>query len=218
MLQYIYSRGAFLGDSPHPTKGSDQTNLAASTVPASLNSKQSLNHRGKEPVNVNVSSQVQTVAVPKSWKDWDKETNQPNVELSYEPDPGEIIEHEGPVAISSTHSSSTASKPLGSTGHETEWGQHRGFEGIVRMNTGFEVIWCDFDLSSLRFVGSLNIMPSGTPEARRSFPYPHDATQRAGPSEFAEELPLRPPDHVLVLVEVEGPEVEDTLVVAVPGE
>ncbi|KAJ3737958.1 hypothetical protein EV360DRAFT_77274, partial [Lentinula raphanica] len=114
MLQYIYSRGAFLGDSPHPTKGSDQTNLAASTVPASLNSKQSLNHRGKEPVNVNVSSQVQTVAVPKSWKDWDKGTNQPNVELSYEPDPGEIIEREGPVAISSTRSSSTASKPLGS--------------------------------------------------------------------------------------------------------
>ncbi|KAJ3818740.1 hypothetical protein F5880DRAFT_1681658 [Lentinula raphanica] len=57
-------------------------------------------------------------------------------------------------------------------------------------------------------------MPSGTPEVRHSFPYPHDVTQRAGPSEFAEELPLRPPDHVLVLVEVEGPEVEDTLVVA----
>ncbi|KAJ3819477.1 hypothetical protein F5880DRAFT_1677117 [Lentinula raphanica] len=115
MLQYIYSRGAFLGDSPHPTKGSNQTNIAAtSTVPASLNNKQSLNHRGKEPVNVNVPSQVQTVAVPKSWKDWDKGTNKPNVELSYEPEPGEIPEHEGPVAGSSKPSSSIASKPLGS--------------------------------------------------------------------------------------------------------
>ncbi|KAJ3730595.1 hypothetical protein C8R42DRAFT_12225 [Lentinula raphanica] len=75
-----------------------------------------------------------------------------------------------------------------------EWGQHRGFEGIVRMNAGFEVIWCDFDSSSLRFVSSLNITPPGTPEARRSFPFPHNAIQHTGYRDSAEELPLRPPD------------------------
>ncbi|KAJ3819478.1 hypothetical protein F5880DRAFT_1489604 [Lentinula raphanica] len=59
-----------------------------------------------------------------------------------------------------------------------EWGQHRGFEGIVRMNAGF----------------SLNITPPGTPEARRSFPFPHNAIQNTGYRDSAEELPLRPPD------------------------
>lgn len=32
-----------------------------------------------------------------------------------------------------------------------------GFEGVVRMNAGFELIWCDFDSPSLRLVSNLNV-------------------------------------------------------------
>ncbi|KAF2711777.1 hypothetical protein K504DRAFT_403134 [Pleomassaria siparia CBS 279.74] len=32
-----------------------------------------------------------------------------------------------------------------------------GYEGIVRMNAGFEVIWCDFDSPSLKLVSNLNV-------------------------------------------------------------
>lgn len=36
-------------------------------------------------------------------------------------------------------------------------GKGWGFEGIVRMNAGFELIWCDFDSPSLRLVSNLNV-------------------------------------------------------------
>ncbi|ORY04296.1 hypothetical protein BCR34DRAFT_58133 [Clohesyomyces aquaticus] len=32
-----------------------------------------------------------------------------------------------------------------------------GYEGIVRMNAGFEVIWCDFDSPSLQLLSNLNV-------------------------------------------------------------
>ncbi|KAH8906259.1 hypothetical protein BR93DRAFT_945692 [Coniochaeta sp. PMI_546] len=44
------------------------------------------------------------------------------------------------------------------------WGEYErakglgwGFEGVVRMNAGFEVIWCDFGSASLRLVSWLNV-------------------------------------------------------------
>lgn len=36
-------------------------------------------------------------------------------------------------------------------------GRGWGFEGIVRMNAGFEMIWCDFSSPSLRLVSRLNV-------------------------------------------------------------
>lgn len=36
-------------------------------------------------------------------------------------------------------------------------GQGWGFEGVVRMNAGFEVIWCDFNSPSLKLVSWLNV-------------------------------------------------------------
>ncbi|KAF2240755.1 hypothetical protein BU26DRAFT_189234 [Trematosphaeria pertusa] len=36
-------------------------------------------------------------------------------------------------------------------------GQGWGYEGIVRMNAGFELIWCDFDSPSLKLVSNLNV-------------------------------------------------------------
>ncbi|KAL1642042.1 hypothetical protein SLS58_005630 [Diplodia intermedia] len=36
-------------------------------------------------------------------------------------------------------------------------GQGWGLEGIVRMNAGFELIWCDFDSPSLRLMSNLNV-------------------------------------------------------------
>ncbi|KAJ4490649.1 hypothetical protein J3R30DRAFT_3278993 [Lentinula aciculospora] len=59
-----------------------------------------------------------------------------------------------------------------------QWGRQRGFEGILRMNAGF----------------NLNITPPGTPEARRSFPFPLDVVQNIKPNEFPpNELPIQPP-------------------------
>jgi hypothetical protein len=36
-------------------------------------------------------------------------------------------------------------------------GEGWGFEGVVRMNAGFEMIWCDFTSGSLRLLTQLNI-------------------------------------------------------------
>lgn len=36
-------------------------------------------------------------------------------------------------------------------------GQGWGFEGVVRMNAAFEIIWCDFDSPSLRLLSNLNV-------------------------------------------------------------
>ncbi|KAJ3919203.1 hypothetical protein F5877DRAFT_11945, partial [Lentinula edodes] len=55
-----------------------------------------------------------------------------------------------------------------------QWGKQRDIEGIVRMNAGF----------------SLNITPPGTPEARRSFPFPSNVDLNKLP---VDELPLQPP-------------------------
>ncbi|GAW07585.1 protein [Lentinula edodes] len=71
-----------------------------------------------------------------------------------------------------------------------QWGKQRDIEGIVRMNAGFEIIWCDFESSSLKLVSSLNITPPGTPEARRSFPFPSNVDLNKLP---VDELPLQPP-------------------------
>nr|GAT51080.1 predicted protein [Mycena chlorophos] len=54
-----------------------------------------------------------------------------------------------------------------------EWGKPRDIDAIVRMNAGFELIWCDFDSPKLQLVSHLNITPPGTPE-RLPFPrFPH---------------------------------------------
>ncbi|KAK8171873.1 hypothetical protein BKA80DRAFT_13698 [Phyllosticta citrichinensis] len=36
-------------------------------------------------------------------------------------------------------------------------GKGWGYEGVVRMNAGFEMIWCDFDSPSLKLVSNLNV-------------------------------------------------------------
>lgn len=64
-----------------------------------------------------------------------------------------------------------------------------GFEGIVRMNAGFELIWCDFTSPSMKLVSQLNVsaplLPSKTGVARdlegtlateSYFPLPHPPT------------------------------------------
>ncbi|GBE89557.1 predicted protein [Sparassis crispa] len=44
-----------------------------------------------------------------------------------------------------------------------KWAIPRGVEGIVRMNAGFEVLWCDFNSPAIQLVSHLNITPPGTP-------------------------------------------------------
>lgn len=43
-------------------------------------------------------------------------------------------------------------------------GRGWGFEGVVRMNAGFEVIWCDFVSPSLRLVSRMNVTAPLLPE------------------------------------------------------
>ncbi|KIK56287.1 hypothetical protein GYMLUDRAFT_230368 [Collybiopsis luxurians FD-317 M1] len=74
-----------------------------------------------------------------------------------------------------------------------EWGRPRGFDGIVRMNAGFEIIWCDFQSPLLSLISSLNITPPGTPEAGHSFPFPPDDKFLVQTEGLDEELPSRPP-------------------------
>ncbi|KAJ6488623.1 hypothetical protein C8R47DRAFT_1126322 [Mycena vitilis] len=52
-----------------------------------------------------------------------------------------------------------------------EWAKSRDVEGFVRMNAGFELVWCDFQSPKLQLVSHLNITPPGTPEGA-SFPDP----------------------------------------------
>ncbi|KAJ7261365.1 hypothetical protein B0H12DRAFT_1106458 [Mycena haematopus] len=54
--------------------------------------------------------------------------------------------------------------------HLCEWAKSRNVEGFVRMNAGFEIIWCDFHSPSLQLVSHLNITPPGTPEKPSSWP------------------------------------------------
>lgn len=46
-------------------------------------------------------------------------------------------------------------------------GRGWGFEGVVRMNAGFEVIWCDFVSPSLRLVSRMNVTAPLLPEEEK---------------------------------------------------
>ncbi|KAJ7184230.1 hypothetical protein C8R46DRAFT_1063352 [Mycena filopes] len=46
-----------------------------------------------------------------------------------------------------------------------DWAKSRNVEGFVRMNAGFEIVWCDFQSPTLHLVSHLNITPPGTPES-----------------------------------------------------
>ncbi|KAF7295275.1 hypothetical protein MIND_01066600 [Mycena indigotica] len=62
------------------------------------------------------------------------------------------------------------------------WAEPRDIDGIVRMNAGFEIIWCDFNSSKLQLVSHLNITPPGTPLTQRTwFPrFPDDLPSTPG--------------------------------------
>ncbi|KAJ7093201.1 hypothetical protein C8R44DRAFT_815835 [Mycena epipterygia] len=74
-----------------------------------------------------------------------------------------------------------------------EWAESRDIEGFVRMNAGFEIIWCDFQSPTLQLVSHLNITPPGTPE---STPFPRSPRRDLTPIDLGsydlEERPPRP--------------------------
>ncbi|KAJ7043228.1 hypothetical protein C8F04DRAFT_1287569 [Mycena alexandri] len=72
-----------------------------------------------------------------------------------------------------------------------EWAKSRDVEGFVRMNAGFEIVWCDFQSPTLQLVSHLNITPPGTPES--------DSTPRAPRRNLVdvEEVELLPSDAFL---------------------
>ncbi|KAF7975606.1 hypothetical protein HWV62_9183 [Athelia sp. TMB] len=79
-----------------------------------------------------------------------------------------------------------------------EWAASRDVDGFVRMNAGFEVLWCDFTSPTLQLVSQLNITVPGTPAPRprgprRPHPFDPDATQSRSGTD-APDFPPMPPD------------------------
>ncbi|EOO00489.1 putative serine protein [Phaeoacremonium minimum UCRPA7] len=64
-----------------------------------------------------------------------------------------------------------------------------GFEGVVRMNAGFEMIWCDFTSPSLRLLTQLNITAPQLPEDERNGFDPSDPDRRADENEIGDDGP-----------------------------
>ncbi|KAJ7702350.1 hypothetical protein B0H17DRAFT_142379 [Mycena rosella] len=81
-----------------------------------------------------------------------------------------------------------------------EWAKFRAIDGFVRMNAGFEIVWCDFQSPALQLVSHLNITPPGTPEST-PFPFPRSPRRDLIPMEldsqaspdFLEDPPEGPP-------------------------
>ncbi|KZP03672.1 hypothetical protein FIBSPDRAFT_879247 [Athelia psychrophila] len=73
-----------------------------------------------------------------------------------------------------------------------KWASSRNIEGFVRMNAGFELIWCDFTSPTLEIVSHLNITVPGTPAAGPRGPW--DPQKQSGSeSEFDySDFPQRP--------------------------
>ncbi|KZP29859.1 hypothetical protein FIBSPDRAFT_926721 [Athelia psychrophila] len=44
-----------------------------------------------------------------------------------------------------------------------EWGNTRNIEGFIRMNSGFELLWCDFTSSAIELVRHVNVTPPHDP-------------------------------------------------------
>ncbi|KZP03670.1 hypothetical protein FIBSPDRAFT_844726 [Athelia psychrophila] len=71
-----------------------------------------------------------------------------------------------------------------------KWASSRNIEGFVRMNAGFELLWCDFTAPALEIVSHLNITVPGTPAARPRGPWsPH---RQSGSELDHPDLPQRP--------------------------
>lgn len=68
-------------------------------------------------------------------------------------------------------------------------GRGWGFEGVVRMNAGFEMIWCDFVSPSLRLVSRMNVtaplLPEEDEDADRAVPAEEEAERVDGVAELA---------------------------------
>ncbi|KAI5899257.1 uncharacterized protein SCHCODRAFT_02604621 [Schizophyllum commune H4-8] len=74
-----------------------------------------------------------------------------------------------------------------------EWGASRGVEGIVRMNGGFEVIWCNFSSPALELVSNLNITPPDTqPGTLPDFPFPPPPGREVVLQDLLDQESLRP--------------------------
>ncbi|KAH9951457.1 hypothetical protein B0H21DRAFT_705704 [Amylocystis lapponica] len=74
-----------------------------------------------------------------------------------------------------------------------KWGAPYGVEGFVRMNTGFEIMWCDFHSPSIQLVSHLNITPPGTPAVDPNEPPPRLPGGPRPPGGGSRPGPSRPP-------------------------
>ncbi|KDQ57803.1 hypothetical protein JAAARDRAFT_78829 [Jaapia argillacea MUCL 33604] len=76
-----------------------------------------------------------------------------------------------------------------------EWAQGKGVEGFIRMNAGFELLWCNFDIG-VDLVSHLNITaPDSPPPTNRTYPPPAEygyGPGRRGPRTGADDPPPPP--------------------------
>ncbi|TFY69901.1 hypothetical protein EVJ58_g137 [Rhodofomes roseus] len=85
-----------------------------------------------------------------------------------------------------------------------KWARKFNVEGIVRMNAGFELMWCDFQSPSIQLVSYLNVTAPGTPYWNGSgFPWP------GGPGRGPGRPPEDRPDHFAPSADPDDPPNKD---------
>ncbi|PCH38451.1 hypothetical protein WOLCODRAFT_136288 [Wolfiporia cocos MD-104 SS10] len=73
-----------------------------------------------------------------------------------------------------------------------KWGEDFGVEGFVRMNAGFELLWCDFSSPALQLVSHLNITAPGTPPGSGDMPSGPPGSPRDPVPTGGDRRPTRP--------------------------
>ncbi|EMD40586.1 hypothetical protein CERSUDRAFT_121303 [Gelatoporia subvermispora B] len=68
------------------------------------------------------------------------------------------------------------------------WGLEYGIEGYIRMNAGFELMWCNFSSPSIQLVSYLNITPPGTPPGAPILELPPVGRPRTGTYRLPRQL------------------------------
>ncbi|KAI1854199.1 hypothetical protein JX266_001340 [Neoarthrinium moseri] len=66
-------------------------------------------------------------------------------------------------------------------------GRGWGYEGVVRMNAGFEMIWCDFTSPSLKLLSRLNVTAPQLPKEKEDEDNDHDGGRREAPVQAEQE-------------------------------
>lgn len=147
MLQFIKSRGAPppSDDPPRPVKKPRLEKLMAAPMHSIARAQPKTEAKRKQGEK---RFQMQASAVPKSIKkpkDWDSDTKQPNIDLAYELEPGEIVADDE-VTVAGPSTSSIPLRSMYSASSMYSWSQPS--QSSLSCFSIFETIYADFWLAS----------------------------------------------------------------------